>query len=102
MMSLQSSNQDPSLEDEKAKKEDRQSSHPYEEEPGDDLSKPRKVHNDSKWKNSQDAVHWINLARAQDKGLRFWQISCRNCVQLCAGRLHQQSDFFQKRRTNFI
>ena len=46
---------------------------PDEEEPSDDLSKPRKVHCHSKGKNYQDAVHWINLARAQDKGLRFWQ-----------------------------
>ena len=52
-MSLQSSNQDSSLEDENAKEEDRPSfftplnpfGHiPDEEEPGDDLSKPRKVH----------------------------------------------------------
>ena len=46
---------------------------PDEEEPCDDLSKPRKVHCYSTWKNTQDAVHWINLARAQDKGLRFWK-----------------------------
>ena len=44
MRSLQSSTQDPSLEDERVKEEDRPSSHPDEEEPGDDLSKPRKVH----------------------------------------------------------
>ena len=69
------------LEDEKAKKEDRPSSsslksfgdNPDEEEPSDDLSKPRKVHYYSKWKNTQDAVYWVNLARAHDKGLRFWQ-----------------------------
>ena len=41
--------------------------------PSDDLSKPRKVHHYSKWKTRQDAVCWINLARAQDKGLQFWQ-----------------------------
>ena len=44
-----------------------------DEEPNDDLSKPGKVHYHSEWKNTQDAVYWINLARAQDKGLRFWQ-----------------------------
>ena len=47
---------------------------PDEEEPSDDLSKPRKAHYYSEWTNSQDAVCWISLARAQDKGLRFfWQ-----------------------------
>ena len=44
-----------------------------EQEPCDDFSKLRKVHSYSKWKTRQDAVYWINLARAQDKGLRFWQ-----------------------------
>ena len=46
---------------------------PDEQEPGDDLSKPRKVQYHSKWKNTQDAVKWVNLARAQDKGLRSSQ-----------------------------
>ena len=81
-MLLQSSKQDSSLEDDKVKKEDRPSSshlstysgkNPDKEEPSDDLSKPKKVHYYSKSKNSQDAVYWINSARAQDKGLRFWQ-----------------------------
>ena len=44
---------------------------PYEEELSDDLSKPRKIHNHTKWTTRQDAVHWIHLARAQDKGLQF-------------------------------
>ena len=80
MMCNQSSDQDSSLEDEKAKKEDRPftplnpfGDNPDEEEPCDDLSKHRKVHYHSKWKTRQDAVYWINLARAQDKGLQFWQ-----------------------------
>ena len=46
---------------------------PDEEEPSDGLLKPRKVHCHSKWKLRQDAVYWINLARAQEKGLQFWQ-----------------------------
>ena len=46
---------------------------PDEEEPSVDLSKPRKVHYHCKWQNTQNAVHWVSLARAQDKGLRFWQ-----------------------------
>ena len=44
-----------------------------EEEFNNDLSKPRKVRYYSKWKPHQDAVYWIHLARAQEKGLQFWQ-----------------------------
>ena len=32
-----------------------------------------KVHYHSEWKTHQDVVHWIILARAQEKGLQFWQ-----------------------------
>ena len=38
-----------------------------------DLSRPRNVHYSSKWKPHQDAVCCIHLARAQEKGLQFWQ-----------------------------
>ena len=48
-------------------------SNPDEEKLSGDLSNPRKVHYEGKWKTNQDAVYWINLARAQDKGLQFWQ-----------------------------
>ena len=44
-----------------------------EEEFDGDLSKPRKVHCKSKWKHTQDAVNWIHMAKAQEKGLTFWQ-----------------------------
>ena len=44
---------------------------PDEEQPSDDLSTPRKVHYHSKWKSRQDAVYWMNLVGAQDKGLQF-------------------------------
>ena len=71
--------QDSLLEDEKGKKEDSPSAslkpvgdNP-DEELSDDLSKPRKVHYHSTWKNTQDAACWINFVRAQDKGIRFWQ-----------------------------
>ena len=40
---------------------------PDDEEPSEDVSKPRKVHYHSTWKSRQDAVYWINLAQAQDK-----------------------------------
>ena len=69
---------------------------PGEEHPTDDFSRPRKVHYYSKWKTRQDAVYWINLARAQDKWLRFWQTRSHNCMQLCAGRLHLQSDIWKE------
>ena len=39
----------------------------------DDLSKPRKVHYQSKWTITQDAIYCVNLRYAQDKGLTFWQ-----------------------------
>ena len=42
---------------------------PDEEKLSDDLSKRRKA----QYKTNQDAVYRINLARAQDKGLQFWQ-----------------------------
>ena len=71
LLLLQSSNQDSLRKDEQAKKKHRPSSshlstpfgyNPDEEEPGDDLSMPRKVHYHSKWKLRQDAVYWINFA----------------------------------------
>ena len=34
---------------------------------------PRMEHSRSKWRPSQDAVYWVNLARVQDEGLQFWQ-----------------------------
>ena len=101
MMSLQSSNQDSLLEDEKAKKEDRPSSSHFSthsgtiqtnKEPCDDPSKPRKVHYHGKWEPRQDAVNWTNCARAQDTGLQFWpDLVPQLYIQLCASRLHLQS-----------
>ena len=46
---------------------------PEGERPSDDLTKPRKELFRSKWKHSQDAVSWVNSARAEDKALQFWQ-----------------------------
>ena len=46
---------------------------PDEDEPSDDLLKPRAVYYHSKWKPHEDAVYWINFARAQDKGLQLWK-----------------------------
>ena len=40
----------------------------------------RKVHYKTGWKYSQDAVYWIHLGRAQEKGTAFWatQIACNH------------------------
>ena len=38
-----------------------------------DVTKPRQVPYRTRWKVNQDAVYWINLTSAQEKGLAFWQ-----------------------------
>ena len=38
-----------------------------------DLLKPRKVHHQTHCGLEQDAVCWMNVSRAQDSGLKFWQ-----------------------------
>ena len=53
-----------------------------EEEFNKDSSRPIKVHFYSKWKPQQDAVYWIHLARAQEKGLQCWQTRSRAII-LC-------------------
>ena len=68
---------------------------PDEEEPREDFSKP---HYHSKWKSRQDAVNWINLARAQDKGLQSWQtrshaiIVCRSVSADCIYKVISQKE----------
>ena len=44
-----------------------------EEEYCDDLTMPRKFHHKTGWKHSQNAVYWIHLGRAQEKGMACWQ-----------------------------
>ena len=39
----------------------------------DDFAKPRMEHCRSKWRRSQDAVNFVNLARVQDEGLQICQ-----------------------------
>ena len=110
MMSLQSLGQDSSLEEKRTKRDDKPSSshlstrsgdNPDEEEPSDDLLKQRKVHSHSKWKPRHDADYWINLARAQEKGLQFWQtrshviIVYNTVLAFCI----DQSDFLKRRMT---
>ena len=70
---------------------------PDEEEPCDDLSKPRQVHC-RKRKSRQDTVHWINLSRAQEKGLQFWQtryhaiIVCSSVLADCIYKMISQRE----------
>ena len=45
----------------------------WQEEEYQDVSKPRKVRYKNQWKEFQDATSWINLRKAQDTGLDFWQ-----------------------------
>ena len=79
---------------------------PDEEEPRDDLSKPIKAHYHSK--SRQDAVYWIILARAQDKGLQFWQtrshavIICGSVPAYCIYKVISQKGkrtFFERLST---
>ena len=69
------------LGEQKAEKDDRLSSslpldprwNEIEETIQGGMSKRRKAHNKTECKRAQDAVHWIHLARAQEKGITFWQ-----------------------------
>ena len=79
-----------------------------EEEPRNDLSKPRKAHHHSKWKSRQDAVCWIIPARAQDEGLQFRQtrshdvIVCGNVPADCICKVISQKGkrtFFERLST---
>ena len=44
-----------------------------EQEYCDDLTKARKVYYKTGWKHSENAVYWIHLGRAQERGIAFWQ-----------------------------
>ena len=50
------------------------------EEEHDESKKPRKVHYKNKWTFSLDAICWVNLGKAQDKGLQFWQTRSRAII----------------------
>ena len=70
-----------------------------EEEFENDLSRPRRVHFKSWWKPHQDAVHWIHLARAQEKGLQFWadKVSRHYCLRFSAGGIHRKNGIIATR-----
>ena len=84
---------------------------PDEEEPSDDISKPRQVHYHNKWRLRQDAVYSFNLARAQDKGLQFWQtrshatIVCSSVTAYCIFKAispKRCEDFYLKDSRRFV
>ena len=39
----------------------------------DDLTQRTRVHYETGWNHSQDAVYWIHVGRAQEKSTAFWQ-----------------------------
>ena len=64
----------------------------------DDFTKPRMEHHRSKWRPSQDAVYWVNLARAHDEGLQF----CPTRSNAVCRQIASTTWFLKKRETNFI
>ena len=54
-----------------------------------DVTEPRDAFYRTKWKVHQNAVYWINVESAQDRGSVFWQTrSKRNYPRhFCASRL---------------
>ena len=70
---------------------------------GDDYTIHRKVHHHSNWKRNHDAVNWVKLSRAQDRGLQFfWKTSSHTIIiHSCASRLHPQSNL-SKQRSNTL
>ena len=107
MMSLQSFGKDSSLEENKAKRDDKPSSSHLstrsetiqtKKNPATTCWSREKYALTAGGKPRHDADYWINLARAQEKGLQFLakKISSHNCSQYCAGILHLQKWFSQK------
>ena len=98
MMSLHSSSQDSSLEE---SKEDRPSSSHLsthsgtdDEEPGDDLSKPRKYTITVGGKYSvRRLLGQFTPSTGRRTTILADKVWCRNCTQFCAGKLHLQSNF---------
>ena len=65
----------------KEKRGDRRSSSPFDPFLGERSrriqQRPVEAENYGEWKLHQDAIHWIHLARAQEKELQFWQTRSR-------------------------
>ena len=68
-----------------------------EEEFHGDLTKHRKVQNNTGWKHSQDVVYWIHLGRAQEKGKALWQRKSHAIAFSTATRLYRTSDITTRR-----
>ena len=75
------------------------------EEDYHDSTTSRKVDNNNKWENSQDAIHWVNSGKAQDEGSQFWRtrshaiIFCGSVPADCirkSGKHQRREDFVPK------
>ena len=77
---------------------------PEEEQQSDDFTKPRKEHYRSKWKHSQDAVYWFDLAtERKTKDYKFWQTrSNAIVVHFSVPWECTYKVICKKRRTSFI
>ena len=103
LMSLQSSNQDSSLEDEKAKKEDRPySSHLSTRSKTIQTKKNLAITYQNREKytitvsgkySGRRLLDQLSPSTRQTITILADKVSCCSCIQLCAGRLHLQSDF---------
>ena len=71
---------------------------PEEEEPHDDYTVPQKTSYVTRWKPDHDAVHWIRLSKAQDKGLEFWQTKSFASM---TWRLYWSCDLSKRRSSKF-
>ena len=55
-------------------------------------------HYKTEWKRAQDAVYWIHLAKAQEKGKNIWanKIACHHCLQESAAWLYREGDVSER------
>ena len=73
-----------------------------DEELGDDLSKPKEVHYHSKWKyTGRRLLDQFNPSTRHRITILADKVSCLNCIQLCAGRLHLKVISHKGERTQF-
>ena len=69
----------------------------HEEEPGDDLSVPRKVHYHSNWKHYQDTVYWIKIVTSTRSRIAILsdEVKSYSRTRSRAGKLNLLSNFSQ-------
>ena len=111
MMSFQSSNQDSSPTTGKQRKKDRPFSSHLSTHSGTfqtkkknamtSLSRKSTLSQQVETSSGRRLLDQFSPSTRQSTTVLANQIPCHNCKQLCAGRLHPQSNF-SKRRTNFI